>query len=44
MWPVLPASIIRAIALMMKAEISSETSINFHRTTRRNNPEGSHLD
>jgi hypothetical protein len=43
------ASIIRAIivlpmiALMMEAGSTSETSINFHQTTRRNIPEDSHL-
>jgi hypothetical protein len=33
----------RAIALMMEAAITSETSVNFHQTTRCNNPEDSHL-
>jgi hypothetical protein len=33
----------RLIALMMKAEINSETSVNFYQTTRCNNPEDSHL-
>jgi hypothetical protein len=28
---------------MMEAENSSETSVNFYQTTRRNNPEDSHL-
>jgi hypothetical protein len=32
-----------AIALMMEAASTSETSINFYQTTRRNNPEDSHL-
>jgi hypothetical protein len=43
---VLAASIITAtllIALMMAAESTSETSVNFYQTTRRNNPENSHL-
>jgi hypothetical protein len=40
---VLAASIIRAIALMMEAANISETSADFHQTTRRNNPEDSHL-
>jgi hypothetical protein len=41
---VVPASIIRAmIALMMKATSTSETSVNFYQTTRRNNPGDSHL-
>jgi hypothetical protein len=37
----LAASII--IALMMGAANTSETSINFYQTTRRNIPEDSHL-
>jgi hypothetical protein len=37
---VLAASIIRA---MMEAESTSETSVNFYNTKRRNNPEDSHL-
>jgi hypothetical protein len=41
---VLAASIIRAIiALMMEAASTSETSVNFYQTLRRNNPEDSHL-
>jgi hypothetical protein len=40
---VLAASIIRAIALMMEAARTSETLGNFYQTTRRNNPEDSHL-
>jgi hypothetical protein len=40
---VLAASIIMAIALMMEAASTSETSVNFYQTTRRNNPEDSHL-
>jgi hypothetical protein len=31
------------IALMMEAEGTSKTSINFYQTTRRNIPEGCHL-
>jgi hypothetical protein len=31
------------IALMMEAEIASETLVNFYQTTRRYNPEDSHL-
>jgi hypothetical protein len=31
------------IALMMEAGSTSETRVNFYRTTRRNNPEDSHL-
>jgi hypothetical protein len=42
-----PASIIRVmsdtIALMMEAESTSETSVNFYVTTRRNISEDSHL-
>jgi hypothetical protein len=37
---VLAASIIRA---MMVAESTSETSVSFYQTVRRNNPEDSHL-
>jgi hypothetical protein len=33
----------RAIALMMEAASTSETSTNFYQTIRRNNPDGSHL-
>jgi hypothetical protein len=41
---VLAASIIRAMeALMMGAASTSETSVNFCQTTRRYNPEDSHL-
>jgi hypothetical protein len=41
---VLAASIIRAmITLMMEAASTSETSVNFYQTTRRYNPEDSHL-
>jgi hypothetical protein len=29
--------------LMMKAASTSETSVNFYQTIRRNNPENSHL-
>jgi hypothetical protein len=29
--------------LMMETASTSETSVNFNQTTRRNNPEGSHL-
>jgi hypothetical protein len=31
------------IAVMMEATSTSETSVNFYQTTRRNNPEDSHL-
>jgi hypothetical protein len=37
------ASSIREIALMMEAANTSETLVNFYQTTRRNNPEDSHL-
>jgi hypothetical protein len=33
----------RAIALMMEAARASETLVNFYQTTRRYNPEDSHL-
>jgi hypothetical protein len=32
-----------SIALMMEAASTSETSVNFYQTTRRNNSEGRHL-
>jgi hypothetical protein len=37
---VLDASI---IALMMEAESTPETTVNFYQTTSRNNPEDNHL-
>jgi hypothetical protein len=41
---VLVAAIIRVIiALMMEATSTSETTVNFYQTIRRNNPEYSHL-
>jgi hypothetical protein len=41
---VLAASIIRAmVALMMEAARTSETLVSFYQTTRRYNPEDSHL-
>jgi hypothetical protein len=41
---VLTASIIRAmIALMMQGVSTSEMSVSFYQTTRRNIPEGCHL-
>jgi hypothetical protein len=40
---VVAASIIRAIALMMMAASTTEASVNVCQTTRRNNPEDSHL-
>jgi hypothetical protein len=39
-WVVAPC---RAIALMMEAARTSETLVNFYQTTRRYNPEDSHL-
>jgi hypothetical protein len=41
-WAVAPYSL-ALIALMMEAESNSEISANFDQTTRRNNPEDSHL-
>jgi hypothetical protein len=35
--------VVWAIALMMEAASTSETSVNFYQTTRRYNPEYSHL-
>jgi hypothetical protein len=40
-WVVAPSSL--AIALMMEAARTSETLVNFYQTTRRYNPEGSHI-
>jgi hypothetical protein len=34
---------IREFAMMMEAASTSETSVNFYQTIRRNNPEDSHL-
>jgi hypothetical protein len=44
-WVVAPRNLARGllIALMMEAASISETSVNFYQTTRRNNPEDSHL-
>jgi hypothetical protein len=36
-------SLVALIALMMAAASTSETSVNFYHTTRRYNPEDSHL-
>jgi hypothetical protein len=38
-WEVLAA----VVALMMEAASTSETPVNVYQTTRRNNPEDSHL-
>jgi hypothetical protein len=40
-WVVAPPS--SGIALMMEAASTSETLVNFYQTTRRNNPDDSHL-
>jgi hypothetical protein len=40
---ILAASIIRVIALMIEAAMTSETLVNFYQTTRRYNPEDSYL-
>jgi hypothetical protein len=40
-WVVAPCSLV--ITLMMEAASTSETSVNFYQTTRRINPEVSHL-
>jgi hypothetical protein len=46
-WVVAPHSLVevyqRFIALMMEAARTSETLVNFYQTTRRYNPEDSHL-
>jgi hypothetical protein len=39
-WVVAPCSL---VALMMEAARTSETLVNFYQTTRRYNPESSHL-
>jgi hypothetical protein len=39
----LAASIIKTITLMMETVSTSETSVNYYQTTRRNIPEDSHL-
>jgi hypothetical protein len=49
-WVVAPCSLLevyrrfRAFALVMEAVNTSETSVNFYKTTRRNNPEDNHHD
>jgi hypothetical protein len=40
---VLTAFVIKAIALMKEAVSTSETSVNFYKTTLRNIPEDGHL-
>jgi hypothetical protein len=45
-WVVEPCSVVkvfRLIALMMEAAGTSKTPVNFYQTTRRYNPEDSHL-
>jgi hypothetical protein len=51
-WAIAPCSLLEVyrrfrghllIALMMEAASTSETSVNFYQTIRRNNPEDSHL-
>jgi hypothetical protein len=48
-WVVAPCSLVEVhrrtllIALMMEAASTTETSVNFYQTTRRYNPEASHL-
>jgi hypothetical protein len=45
-WDAVPCSLVKLtdlIALKMKAARTSETSVNFYQTTRRNIPEDSHL-
>jgi hypothetical protein len=34
---------ISPVALMMEAQSTFETSVNFYQTSRRSNPEGSHF-
>jgi hypothetical protein len=41
-WVIAPCSL-AMIALIVEATKTSETSVNFYQTTRRNNPEGNHL-
>jgi hypothetical protein len=41
-WVVAPCSLV-VIALMMEAARTTETLVNFYQTTRRYNPEDSHL-
>jgi hypothetical protein len=47
-WVVAPCSLLEVLAasiirLMMEAARTSETLVNFYQTTRRYNPEDSHL-
>jgi hypothetical protein len=43
LWAVGLVLVASIIALMMDAASTTETSVNFYQTTRRNNPEDSHL-
>jgi hypothetical protein len=42
-WVVAPCSLVNFIALMMEAARTCETMVNFYQTTRRYDPEDSHL-
>jgi hypothetical protein len=49
-WDLAPCSLVEVyrrfsaiVALMMEAASTSETSVNFYQTARRNNPEDSHF-
>jgi hypothetical protein len=41
-WVVAPRNLVE-VHLMIEAESTSETSVKFYQSVRRNNPEGSHL-
>jgi hypothetical protein len=46
LWDAAPCSLVEAyrfVALMMEAASTSETSVNLYQSTRRNNPEYSHI-
>jgi hypothetical protein len=42
-WVVTLFSLVEVIALMVEEASTSETSVNVYQTTRRDNPEDSHL-
>jgi hypothetical protein len=42
LWDIAPCSLVE-VDLMMEAVITSETSVNFYETTRRNIPQDCHL-
>jgi hypothetical protein len=42
-WVVAPCSLVEVYRRMVEAASTSETSVNFYQTTRRNNPEDSHI-